>query len=56
MWLRHQKIVKMRKEIQLLVADVLLERGADLTLKDQDGKSAFVICLERDNIDLMRKL
>jgi ankyrin repeat protein len=38
------------------VADILLSKGADLTMKDDQERTPFALCLEKENIDLLSKL
>ena len=48
--------MKMRLRVQLKIADILLAHKASLTLVDSKKNTAFSICLEKDNIDLLEKL
>ena len=38
------------------LADILLAKGADITHKDNNHKTPFAICLDRENSDFMAKL
>ncbi len=43
-------------EIQKKIAQLLIQNGADLSLKDKSNHTAFSICLEKDNAPLLEFL
>ena len=43
-------------EIQKRVAQILIQNGADLTIKDSEKRTPFIICLENDNAPLLEYL
>ena len=54
---KPSKIVHRRQvEIQKKVAQLLIAKGADLSLKDKQEQTAFSVCLDRDNAPLLEFL
>lgn len=54
---RPSKIVYRRQiEIQKKVAQLLIQNGADLSLKNKDNHTAFSLCLQMDNAPLLEFL